>query len=116
MAGDGLAHLVDRLQCEVQYALGGRLDNGDNPRAAQMLAQQHTEHGRLLGIFAGGLSEMNPRTVGAGGHQQSPAAGKGAEMEHQRVPLRLMDFVNPRPAGALQLLCDGAEKYSVKWH
>ena len=37
-------------------------------------------------------------------------------MEHQRVPLRLMDFVNPRPAGALQLLCDGAEKYSVKWH
>ena len=116
MSGDGLAHLVRTLQGEIQNALRRRLGDGGNACAGQVLAQQHAEHGRLLRIFRAGLCKMDPGPVGAGGHQKPPGTLGRAEQQHQGVPLRLMDFIDARAAGALKLLGDSAEKYGVKWH
>ena len=72
-----LAHFIGAVQNEVQKPLHGRLANLRNTAAHQMLAQQHTEHGRLGGVFKGFLGELGPRGVGAGRQQQLPVGVPG---------------------------------------
>ncbi len=56
----GVAHLVGAREGEVGAALHGQLLHPAEPGAGQMLAQEHAEHGRLLGIFRAGGGEMEP--------------------------------------------------------
>ena len=60
-----------------------------------MLAQEHTEHGRLRRILRGGGGQMQPGGGGIGGEEQLLPALPAPQVQNQGVPAGLVDFVYP---------------------
>ena len=75
---------------EENYLQLDHLGAQDAP-AHQVLAQQHTEHGRLGGIVPQLLRQVQPGLGGSGAQQQPPPA---PQQQHHLVPGGLLDFFN----------------------
>ena len=86
----GKAQLVMRVDLQLQHTLMLRLAYRNDPRAGQMLAQEHTEHRRLGGVFYALRREMQPRIPRARRDEQA------AHREQDGVPLRLLHLVDTR--------------------
>ena len=109
-----IPHLIDRLKQKMQDTVKPDLPHFDQLCPCQMLAHQHTEHGRGLGIILRPGGEMQP-WVGCGRRdQQFMIAALRAHRDHNRLFCRLMDLVHP-PANydRRDLLLELAEKDSV---
>ena len=92
-----VAQLVQSLQANDHNALQRRLGHIQNPSAGEMLAQQHTEHGRLVGIFPGKLGQLCSGMGGIGRYQQLHVAARGAQGEDDLIPAGLVDLVDLCP-------------------
>ena len=90
-----VAHFVDAVEAEGGAALHGRLGNAQQPGTGQVLAQQHTEHGRLRGVFRVGRCQVQPGGCGVGGDQQLFPALPGAKLQNHRISCGLMDLIDP---------------------
>ena len=113
----GHAQFVPGVQLQDQHPLPVRLGHGGNARAHQVLAQQHTEHGRLRGIFKAGSGHMDPGVPRPGGQQQPQILPLCPQGEQQQIPLGLLHLVDPPLGDALlQLRRQGVNTDSVKWH
>ena len=110
------AHLVGAVKNKGHAALCGRLGDLRQTAAGQMLAQQHTEHGRLRRIFKGSLRQMDARAVDIGRKQQPAAAISAAQMQQDGVARGLLDLIDPAAGERQKLLPDGAEKNGIKGH
>ena len=64
------------------------------PPPVKVLAQEHAEHRRSLGVFHSHLCEVHPCTVCRTGKQHLCPAGTPAESDKQFFPCRLVDFFN----------------------
>ena len=112
-----VAHLVSCIQIEHQHTLMLRLLQSGDARAHKMLAQQHTEHGRLRRVFHALPGEMHPGIPGPRRDKQAGISASAPQGQDQHVPFRLLHLVN---LCALQLFpqfggqC--AEAYGVKRH
>ena len=67
----GHAQLVRAVERQVEHALGRGLADIGKPAARQMLAQQHTEHGRLCRIVPQQLRQLETGGISPG-IQQKP--------------------------------------------
>ena len=67
----GEAHLVMAFQLDNQHPLIVRLIDGSNMGADQMLAQQHTKHGRLCRVFKAALRQVHPGVASPRRQQQA---------------------------------------------
>ena len=77
---DREAHLVGAVKEEGSRPLHGGLGDFRQLGTHEMLAQQHTEHGRLRRIFRGGGGQMEPGRGGIGGEEQLFPALPAAKM------------------------------------
>ena len=91
--------------------------HGHESATRQVLAQEHTEHGRLRRVLGGLVRQVDARMIGRGRQQQPPAASRTAHGQNQRVALRLLDLIDAAAGQtALQLTTDRREEKCVKWH
>jgi len=118
-----VAHLVAGFKDQVQDAVQPDLSQRNELGAAQVLAQQHTEHGRCFGVFEGGAGQVDAGAVRAGGEVELYGASpvrrglRQAEDEHHLLPGNLMDLVDPRvEQAAFQFVLNLAQQGSVKCH
>ena len=94
---DGQGHhplqglLIGHVQFNSHQPFQTRLGDLCHPCPHQMLAQQHTEHGRLGGIVPQLLRQVQPGLGGSGAQQQPPPA---PQQQHHLVPGGLLDFFN----------------------
>ena len=115
--GDVVAQLVDGVEVKVEQALQLRLADGNQFCPQQLFAQQHAQHGRLLGVLQGDGGKVHPGRVGPGGEQHAIGSLPGAEGHHQLLPVGLVDFIHPGPQeAALQFLFDMPQKRAVQCH
>ena len=114
---DRVAHLVGAVEGEGRAALHGGLLDGTQPRAAEVLAQEHTEHGRLRGIFGGGGGQVEPGRGGIRRQQQLLPAFFGPQEQDHGVPGGLVDLLHPGTRSlTAQLTEHRGEKICVKCH
>ena len=114
---DRVAHLVGAVEGKGRAALHGGLLDSTQPRAAEVLAQEHTEHGRLCGIFGGGGGQVEPGRGGIRRQQQLLPSLLGPQEDDHRVPGGLVDLFHSGPGGlAAQLAQHRGEKICVKCH
>ena len=112
-----VAHLVDAVKGEPGQPLHGGLLHRHQPSAQKVLAQQHTEHGGLSGIFRGTARQMEPGRGGIGGQQEPAPALFGFQVQQHRIPGGLVDLVDPgRIRGFPDLVQHRGEKIRVKCH
>ena len=117
MLARGASHLVGAVEGEVEQALHLRLLHGHETAPCQVLAQEHTEHGRLRRVLGGLVRQVDARMIGRGRQQQPSAASRAAHGQNQRVALRLLDLIDAAAGQtALQLTTDRREEKCVKWH
>ena len=88
-----LPQLVHDIQGQDHHPLQARLIDGRQPAAGQMLAQEHTEHGRRGGVFPGQAGEVQPGLTGPGAQQQLLISPQGQD---DLVPGGLLDLVHPK--------------------
>ena len=96
-----LAQLVDAVKVQKQHAVTAGLPQAHQLAAAETLAQQHTEHRRLRGIFRRFDAEVDARRIGARGEQQLARALVGAKHQHQLVAVGLINLTDARPQGGV---------------
>ena len=114
---DGKAHFVGALKGKIGRPLHGQLGNFRQLRSQQVLSQEHTEHGRLRGIFRACGGQMEPGRGGIGGKQQLLPVVPPPEVKNHRIPAGLVDFIHPCPqAFSPHLLQHGGKKKCVKCH
>ena len=119
--GEGLFRLLPELrargQAQQRQALIRRLLDGDDARARQVLAQQHTEHRRRVRVLIALAREMQPRRADARRYQQPARARARVYAQQQEIPLRLLDLIYPRPLQLRRELAQqSCEAHGVKWH
>ena len=88
----GHAHFVRRVQLDREHTLDRGLGDGGDLRALHMLAQQHAEHGRRGRVFACGINKVRPRRAGRNGQQQAARAALPARLQHDFIPVGLVDL------------------------
>ena len=111
------AHFVARVEVQNQQPLKVRLHERFDPRADKVLAQQHTEHRRLLRVFKAPLRQMHARAADAAVDEKLFVAVACAQTQQQQVALRLLHLVNLRAGDArFQFAGQPREKYSVQRH
>ena len=71
------------------------MGHGHQPGAGEMLAQQHTEHGRLRGVFRVGGGQMEPGRGRIGIDQKLGPVFPATQVQDHRVPAGLVDLVHP---------------------
>ena len=89
--GTALTQLVRRRDRQRHHTLQRLLLQRLNDAAAQVLTQQHTEHGRLGGVVPQCLRQVQPGLPAAGAQQQTLPAAK---RQHDLVAGGLLDFFN----------------------
>ena len=114
---DGVAHFVGAVKGEKGRPLHGNLGHGGEPGTQKVLAQEHTEHRGLRGIFRGGGGQVEPGGRWVGGDQQLFPALLAAQQKDQGVPAGLVDLLYPG-GGALflQLLQHAGKVSGIKGH
>ena len=98
--GDGLQHqgpfhpvaqLVEGLKAELGHPLQRNLLHGQKPRAGQVLAQEHTEHGRLGRVIPHLLCQVQAGLAAAGIQVQTAAP---PQQQDHLVPGGLLDLLD----------------------
>ena len=114
---NGITHLIGAVEAEHRAALHGGLGNFRQAGAQKVLAQEHAEHGRLRRILRRGRRQVQPGGGGVGGNQQLFPALLAPQLENQRVPAGLVDFLH---LGAIAALPDfsqhGGQVKRIKGH
>ena len=83
----------------------------------QLFAQQHAQHGRLLGVSRGMVVKCTRAELALAENRHAVGRLPGAEGHHQLLPVGLMDFIHPGPQeAALQFLFDMPQKRAVQCH
>ena len=109
-----LAEVVGNIQFHPHQPLQRRLGDVRHPGAHQMLAQQHTKHGRLRRIIPGQLRQLDAGSIGTGIEQQPLIS---PQQQNHLVPGRLLDLVDPQPQQlGPQLLEHSLQANGVKRH
>ena len=109
-----LSQLVHDVQGEDHHPLQAGLVDGRQPSAGQVLAQEHTEHGRRGGVFPGQAGEVQPRLAGLGAQQQLFISPQGQD---HLVPGGLLDLLQAQAQDGLPQFPDYAgQTYRVKRH
>ena len=116
IAAAGKADFVARVEGQRRCPLKAVLHDVRQPRTGQVLAQQHTEHGRLLRVLPRQPRKTDTR-IGTGIDQEPPPARKGADLQDDLVPLGLHDALDP-PAqrGSAYLMHHAGKHTCVKCH
>ena len=87
-----VAHLVGALKIKVDDAVARLHVHVQQSAAGQVLAHEHTEGGRRLGVFKGLLGQTHPCRAAAGRQQQRVGIGAGAQGDDQLIPGRFKNF------------------------
>ena len=87
-----VAHLVGALKIKVDDAVARFHVHIQQSAAGQVLADEHTEGGRRLGVFKGLLGQAHPGRAAAGRQQQRVGIGAGAQGDDQFIPGRFKNF------------------------
>ena len=91
-----VAHLVGAQKAQEHQPVPRLHLHGGEPPAGEVLAQQHAEAGRRLGILEGLLGQADAGGAAAGAEQQLEGVGAGAQGEQHLVPGGLENFVDLR--------------------
>ena len=114
---DGVAHLIRAVEGEFRGPLHGDLGDAVQPCPQKVLAQEHTEHGRLGGILRGGGGQVQPGGGGVGGDQQLFPPPLAAQQKDEGVPAGLKDLLHPGSIAPLpDLIQHGGQIKRVKGH
>ena len=106
--------LIGRLKDQAEDPVQPRLFGPEEPPAAQVLAQKHTEHGGLVRILPVQGGHLGPGLAGAGREEQLPVPLGAPHRQDHLVPSGLINFVNfSALQGGFQLLHHGGEAYGV---
>ena len=108
--------LIHRLKDQAEDAVQPLLLGPQQLAAAQVLPEQHTEHGGGFGVFQALGSEVDLGGGGVGGKKQLPVGAVPPQGEHHQFPSRLADFINPGSGQGADFLGNFVEKSSVKGH
>ena len=112
-----VTHFVDAVEGEHGAALHGKLRHAQQPGAQKVLAQQHTEHGRLRRILRGIFRQVQPGSRGVGGEEQLLPPLPAAQVQDQGVPAGLVNLVHPGPQAPFpDLPQHRSHKISIKGH
>ena len=87
-----VAHLVGALKIKVDDAVARLHVHIQQSAAGQVLAHEHTEGGRRLGVFKGLLGQTHPGRAAAGRQQQGIGIGAGTQGDDQLIPGRFKNF------------------------
>ena len=87
-----VAHLVGALKIKVDDTVARLHVHIQQSAAGQVLAHEHTEGGRRLGVFKGLLGQAHPGRAAAGRQQQGVGIGAGAQGDDQLIPGRFKNF------------------------
>ena len=90
-----VAHFIQRVEANGQNPVAEKLLHPEDPRPQQVLAHQHTEHGRLGGVFIILSRQLGPGLIGVGAQKQPVIAPAGADQQRQRVPFGLINLIHP---------------------
>ena len=90
-----VAHFVQRIETYRQNPVAEELLHPSDPRAQQVLAHQHAEHGRLGGVLVILPRQLRPGLIGVGAQKQPVIAPAGTNQQRQRVPFGLIDLIHP---------------------
>ena len=122
------AHPIAELDTaqEIRFPTGmGELDRALEPelgyprdaRAGEMLAQQHTEHGRGRGILLLLRRYMKARVIRTRGQHEPQILAPRVQQQHNLVALGLQHLFDPRVGDTrIQLICDCRYHSGVKCH
>ena len=66
-----------------------------DPGAGQLFAHQHAQRRRFQRVGIGSHGQMAPGVVRRGAQEQSVIRASRADHQHDRVPLRLGDLIDP---------------------
>ena len=91
----GASHLVGAVEAERCRPLHGGLGNFCQLCPQKVLAQKHTEHGRLRRVLRGSRRQMQPGGGGVGGEEQLLPSLLAAQMNDHCVSGGLVDFLHP---------------------
>jgi hypothetical protein len=86
----GTAEVVGDVQLQPDQPFQGRLGKTCDLCPGQVLAQQHTEHGRLRRVVPDDLCQLNTGGIGPGIQQQPPAP----QQQNHLVPGGLLHLVD----------------------
>ena len=86
-----LPHLIGSLDGKCHHALQGGLLHRHNAPVADVLTQQHTEHGRLGGVISQLLRHVDAGLIGIGAEEETAIA---PQQQHQLIPRRLLDLLD----------------------
>ena len=109
--------LAGALEGEADQPLHGGLLDAHQAAAGQVLAQEHTKHRGLVGIFGIGPGEVEPGGGGIGGNEQPLPPGGAPQQEDDGVPGGLVNLLHPGPQGlGPKLLQNSGQEVCVKCH
>ena len=92
-----VAQFIDTVKVEMEQPFQLRLADSYQLGPLQLLTQQHTQHGRLLGVFQGDGGEVHPGRIGPGGKQHLIRGLPCAESHQDLLPVGLVDLIHPGP-------------------
>ena len=103
--GDQVPHLVGAQEIEVDDPVPRLHPDGGQAAAGQVLAHQHAEGGRGLGVLEALAGQADPGRPAAGRQQQAVGIGAGAQGDDQLVPggfkiFAILASVTMRPSSA----------------
>ena len=111
------AQLVAGGEANLAEALPARLSHGLYPRAAEVLPEQHTEHGRLIRVLVLPARVVQPRPGPGGGYDELLRPLAGVEREQYGVPRGLLYAVYSRAGHRpRELAHERGEQYGVQCH
>ena len=87
-----VSHLIGTLELEVDDPVARLHPDVQQTPAGEMLAHQHTERGRRLGVFEALLGQADSRRAAPGRQQQAVSLRTGAQGDDQLVAGRLKQF------------------------
>ena len=99
----GLPQLIQACKPKEHHPFPIGLLHAEEPGAAQVLSQEHAEHGRLRRVFPVHPGQVHPGGAAPGADQQAHRPGAAPQMKEQHIPLRLLHLVHPAARKGLQL-------------
>ena len=90
--GDQIPHLVGAEEIKIDDPVPRLHPDGGQAAAGQVLAHQHAEGGRGLGVLEALAGQADPGRPAAGRQQQAVGVGAGAQGDDQLVPCGFKDF------------------------
>ena len=112
-----VAHLVGALKIKIDDTVARLHVHIQQSAAGQVLAHEHTEGGRRLGVFKGLLGQAHPGRAAAGRQQQRIGIGAGAQGDDQLIPGRFKNFCDLGIGqGGFQLRCRQRQCRGIQCH